>query len=156
MALFGSRPVAPLEYTRKAWLQLWVGATLLFLYAPLIVLMIFSFNDSKRNVVWKGFTLKYYQKALGNDSLVEALTNSLTIAFFATLFSLVLGALAAVMLWRFRFPMKGAVEGSISLPIIVPEICLGVAYLIFFARINWPTGLAWPLNLSAITVAHII
>ena len=155
MAIFRTRAVAPLEYTRKAWMQMWVGATLLFLYAPLIVLMIFSFNDSKRNVVWKGFTFKYYEKALGNDSLVEALTNSLTIAFFATLFSLLLGALAAVMLWRFRFPLKGVVEGSISLPIIVPEICLGVAYLIFFARIDWPTGMAWPLNLSAITIAHI-
>ena len=81
MAIFRTRAVAPLEYTRKAWMQMWVGATLLFLYAPLIVLMIFSFNDSKRNVVWKGFTFKYYEKALGNDSLVEALTNSLTIAF---------------------------------------------------------------------------
>ena len=128
---------------------------MIFLYAPLIVLMIFSFNDSKRNVVWKGFTLKYYEKALDNQSLVEALVNSLTIAFLATVFSLVLGALAGVMLWRFRFPLKGAVEGTMTLPIIVPEICLGVAFLIFFAKIEWPSDLAWPLNLSAITIAHI-
>jgi len=117
--------------------------------------MIFSFNDSKRNVVWKGFTLKYYEKAMSNDSLVEAMVNSLTIAGLATVFSLVLGALAAVMLWRFRFPFKGAIEGTMSLPIIVPEICLGVAFLIFFAKISWPTDLPWPLNLSAITIAHI-
>ena len=155
MAIFRTRAVAPLEYTRKAWMQMWVGATLLLLYAPLIVLMIFSFNDSKRNVVWRGFTLKYYEKAMNNDSLVEAMVNSLTIAGLATLFSLVLGALAAVMLWRFRFPFKGAVEGTMSLPIIVPEICLGVAFLIFFAKIEWPSELPWPLNLSAITIAHI-
>jgi spermidine/putrescine transport system permease protein len=155
MALFRRTPIAPLEYTRTLWMRTWVGATLLFLYAPLIVLMIFSFNDSKRNVVWKGFTLKYYEKALNNSSLVEALVNSLTIALFATVISVVMGALAGVMLWRFRFPFKGAVEGIMSLPIIVPEICLGVAMLIFFAAIQWPVGLPWPLNLSAITIAHV-
>lgn len=155
MSLFNRRPIAPLEYSRKLWMRTWVGMTLLFLYAPLVVLMVFSFNDSRRNVVWKGFTLKYYDKALHNDSLVQALVNSLTIAFLATVISVVLGALAAVMLWRFRFPMKGALEGALSLPIIVPEICMGVAMLIFFAKVHWPTGLPWPLDLSAITIAHI-
>lgn len=153
--LFKRAPIAPLEYTRTLWMRTWVGATLLFLYAPLIVLIIFSFNDSKRNVMWKGFTLKYYEKALNNSSLVEALVNSLTIALLATIISVVMGALAGVMLWRFRFPFKGAVEGIMSLPIIVPEICLGVAMLIFFASIKWPVGLPWPLNLSAITIAHV-
>ncbi|WP_194955603.1 ABC transporter permease [Sphingopyxis solisilvae] len=155
MALFARTPVAPLEYSRTLWMRLWVGAVMVFLYAPLVVLMIFSFNDSKRNVVWRGFTTKYYEKALGNDQLVEALINSLTIAAFATLASLVLGTLAAVMLWRFRFPWKGAIDGTISLPIIVPEICLGVAFLMFFAAVGWPTDLVWPFNLGAITIAHI-
>lgn len=155
MALFARTPVAPLEYSRTLWMRLWVGAVMVFLYAPLIVLMIFSFNDSKRNVVWRGFTTKYYEKALANDQLVEALINSLTIAALATLASLVLGTLAAVMLWRFRFPWKGAIDGTISLPIIVPEICLGVAFLMFFAAVGWPTDLVWPFNLGAITIAHI-
>jgi spermidine/putrescine transport system permease protein len=146
---------APLEYARTLWMRSWVGTVLLFLYAPLIVLMIFSFNNSKANVVWKGFTTKYYAKLFANDELIEALFNSLTIAALATVISLILGALAAVMLWRFRFPLKGVVEGTMSLPIIVPEICLGVAFLIFFARIGWPTDLPWPLNLSAITIAHV-
>lgn len=155
MALFARTPRAPLEYSRTLWMRLWVGLVLVFLYAPLVVLMIFSFNDSKRNVVWRGFTTKYYEKALGNDQLVEALLNSLTIAALATLASLVLGALSAVMLWRFRFPLKSAVDGTISLPIIVPEICMGVAFLMFFSAIQWPTDLIWPLNLGAITIAHI-
>jgi spermidine/putrescine transport system permease protein len=136
-------------------MRAWVGATLLFLYAPLIVLIIFSFNDSRRNVVWRGFTLKYYEKAIDNPQLLEALGNSLTIALLATIVSLVLGALTAVMLWRFRFPLKGLVEGTVALPIIVPEICLGVAMLIFFARLGWPADLPWPINLGAITIAHI-
>lgn len=155
LALFNRTPRAPLEYTRTLWMRVWVTAVLVFLYAPLLVLMIFSFNDSKRNVVWRGFTTKYYEKALNNDTLVEALVNSLTIAAFATVFSLVLGAMTAVMLWRFKFRLKGVVDGTISLPIIVPEICLGVAMLIFFAWVDWPTNLIWPLNLSAITIAHI-
>ena len=155
MVLFARTPVAPLEYSRTLWMRLWVGAVMVFLYAPLIVLMIFSFNDSKRNVVWRGFTTKYYEKALGNDQLVEALLNSLTIAALATVVSLILGAAAAVMLWRFRFPLKSAVDGTISLPIIVPEICLGVAFLMFFAAVDWPTDLAWPFNLGAITIAHV-
>lgn len=155
LALFNRTPRAPLEYTRTLWMRAWVTAVLVFLYAPLLVLMIFSFNDSKRNVVWRGFTTKYYEKALNNDTLVEALVNSLTIAGLATAFSLVLGAMTAVMLWRFKFRLKGIVDGTISLPIIVPEICLGVAMLIFFAWVDWPTNLVWPLNLSAITIAHI-
>ena len=155
MARFARPSRAPLEYSRTLWMRLWVGAVMLFLYAPLIVLVIFSFNDSKRNVVWRGFTTRYYEKALGNDQLVEALFNSLTIAALATMVSLALGAVAAVMLWRFRFPLKGAVDGTISLPIIVPEICLGVAFLMFFARVGWPTDLVWPFNLGAITIAHI-
>src|SRR3546814_18853708 len=113
-------------------MSLWVGAVMLCLYAPLIVLVIFSFNDSKRNVVWRGFTTRYYDKALGNDQLVEALLNSLAIAALATIVSLALGAVAAVLLWRFRFPLKSAVAGTLSLPIIVPEICLVYPFLLFF------------------------
>lgn len=155
MTVFSRTMRAPLEYSKTLWMRSWVGAVMFFLYAPLIVLMIFSFNDSKRNVVWRGFTLKYYEKALNDSALLDALINSLTIAFLATIFSLILGALAGVMLWRFRFPLKGVVDGAISLPIIVPEICMGVAMMIFFDWVEWPTDLAWPLNLGAITIAHI-
>jgi spermidine/putrescine transport system permease protein len=155
MSLLNRSPIAPLEYTRRLWMRAWIGATLFFLYAPLLVLIVFSFNDSKRNIVWRGFTFKYYGKVFENDTLVTALGNSLTIAFLATLVSIVLGTLAAVMLWRFRFPAKAGIEGALSLPIVVPEICMGVAMLVFFARLDWPTDLVWPLNLSAITIAHI-
>ncbi|MDX2274067.1 MAG: ABC transporter permease [Hyphomonadaceae bacterium] len=145
----------PLDYMRRWPLRATVGLTLLFLYLPLITLMAFSFNDSRRNIVWQGFTLKYYEKALSNDSLIQAFANSMTIAFFCTIFSVVLGALAAVALWRFRFPGKTAFEGGMALPIVVPEICMGVAMLVFFARVlPWPMGMPWPLNLGAIIIAH--
>jgi spermidine/putrescine transport system permease protein len=146
----------PLEYMRQWPLRIIVGATLLFLYLPLITLMVFSFNTSRRNVVWQGFTTDWYVKAFNNESLLQAFINSLTIAFFCTVISVILGALAAVMLWRFRFPGKTVVEGTMALPIVVPEICLGVAMLVFFARVfPWPMGLPWPLNLGAITIAHV-
>lgn len=146
----------PLEYMRQWPLRAIVIATLVFLYLPLITLMVFSFNTSRRNVVWQGFTTDWYVKAFNNESLAQAFINSLTIAFLTTIVSVVLGALAAVMLWRFRFPGKTVVEGSMALPIVVPEICMGVAMLVFFARVMpWPTGLPWPFNLGAITIAHI-
>lgn len=155
MSLFKRPAIAPLEYTRRLWMRAWIAATLFFLYAPLLVLIAFSFNDSKRNIVWRGFTFKYYGKVIENDGLMAALGNSLTIAALATVISIVLGTLAAVMLWRFRFPFKAGVEGTMALPIVVPEICMGVAMLVFFAKLDWPTDLPWPLNLSAITIAHI-
>jgi spermidine/putrescine transport system permease protein len=146
----------PLEYLRRWPLRLIVGATLVFLYLPLITLMVFSFNTSRRNVVWQGFTTDWYVKAFNNESLLQAFVNSLTIAFLCTVISVILGALSAVMLWRFRFPGKTIVEGSMALPIVVPEICMGVAMLVFFARVMpWPMGMPWPLNLGAITIAHV-
>ena len=84
-----------------------------------------------------------------------AFANSLTIALIATLISLVLGAMAALLLWRFRFPGKPVAEGAMALPIVVPEICMGVAMLVFFARVGWPSGMPWPLNLGAIIIAHV-
>jgi spermidine/putrescine transport system permease protein len=118
--------------------------------------MVFSFNDSRRNIVWQGFTLKYYEKALNNASLIEAFVNSLTIAAVSTFLSLILGALAALALWRFRFPGKAGFDGALALPIVAPEICLGVAMLVFFAKVlPWPQGLPWPLNLGAIIIAHV-
>ncbi len=155
MAILRRQPIGPLDYGRRLWIRASLLATFVFLYAPIVTLMAFSFNDSRRNIVWRGFTLKYYEKAWNNDSLIEAFTNSLTIAFFSTIISTILGTMVAIMLWRFRFPFKGPYEGAMALPIVIPEICMGVAMLVFFARVGWPTGLPWPLNLGAITVAHI-
>jgi spermidine/putrescine transport system permease protein len=149
-------PPGPLEYLRRWPLRVWIGAVLVFLYLPLLTLIAFSFNDSRSNIVWRGFTLKYYGQALSNSSLLQAFGNSLTIALVCTIVSVILGALAAVMLWRFRFPGKTPLEGALALPIVVPEICMGVAMLVFFARVMpWPSGMPWPLNLGAIIIAHI-
>jgi len=146
----------PLEYLRRWPLRLWLGGVALFLYLPLATLIVFSFNDSKRTILWKGFTFGWYAKLFADTDLLQAFGNSLTIALISTLISTVLGACIAVVLWRFRFPAKAALEGALALPIVVPEICLGVAFLVFFTTVlPWPTELPWPLNLGAITIAHV-
>lgn len=147
---------APLEYNRRWPMRLWLFGVFVFLYAPLLALIAFSFNDSKKTVVWNGFTTRHYVKLFHNTDLMIAFGNSLTIALVTTLISLVLGTLAAVMLWRFRFPLKPVIEGALSLPIVVPEICMGVAMLVFFSRVMpWPNDLPWPLSLGAIIIAHV-
>ena len=156
--LFNKRrkpPPDPLDYTKKWPMRLVLMGSFIFLYAPILTLIAFSFNDSKRNIVWRGFTFKYYEKALENESLLIAFGNSLTIAFVSTLVSVMLGTLTAILLWRFRFPLKPLYEGTMALPIVVPEICMGVAMLVFFARIGWPNDLIWPFSLGKITIAHI-
>ena len=149
-----ARPQHLLDYTRHWWLRTVVIATLLFLYAPIVLMIAFSFNDSRRNIVWRGFTTKYYTKAFHNESLIEAFTNTLVIATACMILSTILAVMAAIVLWRFRFPLRPIAEGTIALPIVVPEICFGVALLVFFAAINWPTTLPWPLSLSNIVIAH--
>lgn len=149
------RTIGPLDYTRRWWLRVTVAVTMVMVYAPIITLVAFSFNDSRRNIVWRGFTFKYYEKAWNNDSLIEAFVNTLTIAVVNTAVSTFLGVLLAIALWRFRFPGKAAYEGFMALPIVIPEICMGVAMMAFFARIGWPTDWPWPLSLINITIAHI-
>jgi len=147
---------APLEYNKRWQMRLWLFGVFFFLYAPLIALIAFSFNDSKRTTVWRGFTFKYYDKLFHNEDLQIAFGNSLTIALLATLISLVIGALAAILLWRYRFIGRTVVEGAFTLPLVVPEICMGVSMLLFFTRVlPWPNDLPWPLSLGSITIAHV-
>jgi spermidine/putrescine transport system permease protein len=150
------RFIEPLDYLSRWPIRLSLAAITIFLYVPLLTLIVFSFNDSRRNIVWKGFTLDWYRQALTDESLLQAFGNSITIAAISTAVSVVLGAMAAVMLWRFRFPGKTLVDGTLALPIVVPEICMGIAMLVFFARVlPWPADVPWPLNLGAIIIAHI-
>ena len=89
-----------------------------------------------------------------NEILLEAFLNSIAIALITTIISLVLGVLTAILLWRFQFPLKSLYQGIIMIPIIVPEICIGIAFLVFFNWIGWPSDLIWPLRLAKIIFAH--
>jgi spermidine/putrescine transport system permease protein len=149
----------PFNYAGKRSMQGMFLLATIFLYAPIIVLIVFSFNNSRRggNVIWRGFTTDYYVKAANNASLVEAFVNSFAIAVISTLFAVMLGAITAITLWRFRFPLKPAYEGLVALPIVIPEICMGVAIAVFFSYFGLyvPPGTMWPFNLTNIIIAHI-
>lgn len=149
----------PFDYARKRLLQLNFLVVALFLYAPILVLVVFSFNNSRRggNVIWKGFTTKYYVKAWHDSALMEAFVNSLTIAVISTFFAVILGAMTAVLLWRFRFPLKPVFEGVVALPIVIPEICMGVSLAAFFSTFGLylPQETPFPFNLTNIILAHI-
>ena len=143
------REINPLDYLKRPWLRLTLFLSFIFLYFPIVTLVVFSFNDSKRNITWKGFTWKYYEKALNNVSLHDAFVNSMIVAGTSTVVSTVLGAMLGLALHRYRFPWKGTYEGVAHLPIVIPEICMGVAMLVFFNAINMK------LSLVTITVSHI-
>ncbi len=149
----------PFEYAHKLSMQTVFVLATIFLYAPIVVLIIFSFNDSRRggNVIWRGFTTDYYVKAANNASLIEAFVNSLAIAVISTIFAVILGAITAIVLWRFRFPLKPGYEGLVALPIVIPEICMGVAIAVFFSSMGLyvSPGTLWPFNLTNIIIAHI-
>jgi spermidine/putrescine transport system permease protein len=150
--------VGPLEFGKRRWLQALFLGTLFVLYLPILVLVAFSFNVQNRGGVWRGFTLDNYPRAWNDQSIFDAMVNSLSIAVIATVFSTVIGTTVAVMLWRFRFPFKPAYEAAMGLPIVIPEICMGVAMLMFFNATGMTslfTGTGWPLNLSTIIIAHI-
>lgn len=127
----------------------WTALVLAFLYLPIGVLIVYSFNRSRLNVLWEGFTLKWYAEVWRNGPLLAALENSLVIAALVTALSLVLGTTGAWLLYRYRFWGNRAIHALVSLPIIMPEIIIGISLLSFFA------ALAVPLGFSTVIIAHV-
>lgn len=120
------------------------------LYMPIIILIIFSFNDSKVNAVWEGFTFKWYAGLFNNSSVLEAMQNSIFIALISTLISTMIGTLAAVGMYKYKFKGKTILDGLIYIPIIIPEIVMGISLLMFFSQVKIPLG-ATTLILAHIT-----
>ena len=148
----------PLDYGSRLWLKVLFATIFFVLYAPIFTLIAFSFNTDKRGIVWRGFTLDNYVKAWNNAALFDALANSVLIALVTTVFATLLGALIAIMLWRFRFPFKSTYEGFMALPIVIPEICMGVALLLFFNKtglMNLFVNMPGKLKLGNIIIAHV-
>ncbi|GBD21550.1 Inner membrane ABC transporter permease protein YdcV [bacterium HR28] len=143
------------------WLALYLNVVLafVFLYAPIVVMSIFSFNASRQMQVWMGFTLDWYVRMLHDERVRIAAQNSLIVALVSTLVSTVIGTLAAMALERTRFRVKRLYEGAMYLPIIVPEIVMAIALLVFFnLAFTWLDrlfGLQLNFGLGTITIAHI-
>ncbi|MDQ3127242.1 MAG: ABC transporter permease, partial [Chloroflexota bacterium] len=132
------------------WLSAFAVAIYAFLFTPIVVLIIFSFNDSRRTFIWRGFTLDWYPRLFANDDLLEALLVSLQVAALAVIVATVLGALLGLGLARLRFRGSGAAETLLLLPMVTPEIIMGISLLIFFFQLFGAIG-----SIGQISIAHI-
>lgn len=120
------------------------------MYLPILVLAFYSFNQSPYSAGWKGFTLSWYYQLFSDTRILTALQNSLTVAFCAVAISAVLGTLMAVGLARYSFPGKTLYRGISYLPLIIPDIAIAVATLVFLATV------AIPLSVWTIVAAHVV
>jgi spermidine/putrescine transport system permease protein len=136
---------------RNRWLTAFAAVTYAFLFAPIAVLIAFSFNDSKRNFQWKGFTLDWYPTVFGNEDLLDALFVTLQVAFVAVLVSTILGTMLGLALARRRFRGKTATETLLLVPMVTPEIVMGLSLLIFFFTAVNGRGGFWQLSIAHIT-----
>ncbi len=143
----------PRAGTFRVWARLFLPANAvamyLFLYAPIVLLVIFSFNASRFVSVWRGFTLDWYARLFADRAIVRALTNSLIVAFASTAISTAFGTLLALAMERHRFLGKMAFDALLYLPIIIPEISMAVMLLLFFVQASIPLGL------STIIISHV-
>jgi spermidine/putrescine transport system permease protein len=137
---------------RAGALGLWAGIALLYLFIPIFIVVLFSFNDPKGrfNYTWEGFTLDHWKDPFAVEGLSTAVTNSIEIAFISTGIALILGTGMALALVRHRFRGRGAVDMFTFLPLASPEVVLGAALLALFLTMNVATGF-W-----TIVVAHVM
>lgn len=122
----------------------------LFLYVPILIVMIFSFSDNPNVGIWGGFTLDWYDRMLGNEQLMRALRNSVIVAIVSTIISTILGTAAAIALERYRRWLgKRPFDALLYLPVIIPDVTMAVMLLIWFAQLEFRLGL------TTIILSHI-
>lgn len=126
-----------------------IGLVFLFLYLPIIVLIVFSFNDTKLNILFEGFTLKWYRLLFENRTLLEAFKNTLLVAFISTLVSTVIGTISAFGLSRYDFKGKKLVNSLLYIPVVMPDIVIGISLLAVY------TLMRLSLGMFTLILAHI-
>jgi spermidine/putrescine transport system permease protein len=127
----------------------WTVLVLAFLYLPVVVLVAYSFNTSRLNIVWGGFTMKWYEEVFAHAPLMRAAKNSLIIATVTTVAAVVLGTVGAWLLHRYRFRGARVINTLVNAPVALPEIIMGVSLLVLFAT------LAMPLGFGTVIIAHV-
>lgn len=127
-----------------------------FLYLPLAIVVVFSFNNSKLNAEWVGFTLDWYHRLLGNADMLQAAGNSVLIALTAAAMATILGTMAGIAIHRYK---SRVLPGMVFTPVAMPEILLGVSLLVFFLNTAKPAlasvGVEFDLGLATVIIAHI-
>lgn len=129
--------------------KIYVLLVLILLYLPILIVVIYSFNESKTSAVWSGFTLDWYGKLFSSDKYIKPLMNSLTVGIISVLGAAVIGTTSAVGAASRAFRTKSMFEGVSLIPIMIPEIILGMALLSVFSFT------AFPLGMAAIIMGHI-
>lgn len=122
----------------------------LFLYAPIVILVIFSFNSARQTAFWEGFTLDWYRQLLDNPVLLRSVRNSLVVAGLTTVISVLLGTPAALAMARYRFRGRRSTQALLFLPVIIPEVVLGAALVTFFGAVEMR------LSLWTVVIAHVV
>jgi spermidine/putrescine transport system permease protein len=156
--------------SRSPWLTGVAGLVYFFLYAPIVVLVVYSFNSSRNNIIFEGVVNQgacgpfyWFCRLFDNNEVLAAAGNTLTIALVSTLLSTIIGTMAALALQRYAFPAKTFSEVSLYIPIVIPEIVMGIGILVLFSSVfrflNGALGLAGDQRLSlslwTVIVAHI-
>ena len=121
----------------------------LFMYAPLLVLIVFSLTPAEYSVSWEGFTLKWYQAVFNNKNIQDAFKVSLMIAIPCVLISTAIGTITAITLYRSRFLGRALFQGILYIPLIMPDVVMGISLLLFYAFINLELGIL------SILLAHV-
>ncbi|WP_404421741.1 ABC transporter permease [Nibricoccus sp. IMCC34717] len=129
-------------------LRTWTLLGFLFLYLPIAVLVVYSFNSSRLGTVWQGFTWKWYTQLAGHSQLLRAAENSLIVASLTTVVSVVLGTGGAWLLHRYRYRAAESLQTLIALPMVMPEILMGVSLLVFFSTVGMKLGF------TTVIIAH--
>lgn len=141
---------SPLSKFRPSWQLLFTLVMFGFMYFPILILAFYSFNASRYSSTWEGFSLRWYNSLLHDTRILSSLWESLVIAFAAVGISAVLGTMMAVGLAKYRFWGKGLYRGVAYLPLIIPDIAIAVATLVFLVYVSIP------LSLGTVIAAHIV
>jgi spermidine/putrescine transport system permease protein len=151
----GTAPKGPVQ--RLLGINAWL--VYLFFYAPIVLLIVFSFNDNDNVGIWTEPSFRWYQAMFGDDRVMGALRNSLAVALFSTVVSTVLGTMLAIALERYRFRGRGTLDGIAYLPIIIPDVTMAVMLLVFFFQAFGVLGDLFAMRLTTglttIALAHI-
>lgn len=140
--------------SRMTWLVLGLG--FFFLYAPILSLIIYSFNENRLVTVWSGFSIKWYGELFRDQQMMKAAWISLQLAFYTAWTAVLLGTMAAMVMTRFRsFRGKTLFGGLITAPLVMPEVITGLSILLMFISLRGLLGIELPLGMTTIWIAHV-
>lgn len=120
----------------QQWLfGFWTVGVFAFLYIPILLLIVFSFNESRLGLEWTGFTTKWYEELFGNEVLIDRFRTSIVVAIITTILSTALGTIGAWLMYRYQFPFRRVIGLLIFIPMVIPEVLMGVSLMIVFNNI---------------------